>query len=46
MPEGLSNFYILRKGLLAALDGELIEEDYDDIEEENLLEMLKKAVWY
>ena len=33
-PEGLSNFYILHEGMLAALDGELIEQDYDDIEEE------------
>ena len=34
IPEGLSNFYILHEGMLAALDGELIEKDYDDIEEE------------
>ena len=34
MPDGLSNFYILHEGMLAALDGELFEEDYDDIEEE------------
>ena len=32
--EGLTDFYILHEGLLASLDGELIEEDYDDIEEE------------
>ena len=32
IPEGLSNFYILHEGMLAALDGELFEEDYDDIE--------------
>ncbi len=33
IPEGLSNFYILHEGMLAALDGELFEEDYDDISE-------------
>tara|TARA_B100001121_G_scaffold249871_1_gene225639 strand:- start:248 stop:1930 length:1683 start_codon:yes stop_codon:yes gene_type:complete len=32
-PLGLSNFYILHEGMLAALDGELFEEDYDDIAE-------------
>ena len=26
IPEGLSNFYILHEGMLAALDGELCEE--------------------
>ena len=34
IPEELTDFYILHEGLLASLDGELIEEDYDDIEEE------------
>ena len=33
IPDGLSNFYILHEGMLAALDGELFEEDYDDISE-------------
>ena len=33
IPE-ISNFYILHEGLLATLDEELIEEDYDDIQEE------------
>ena len=33
IPKGLSNFYILHEGMLAALDGELFEEDYDDISE-------------
>ncbi|MDC3088112.1 membrane protein insertase YidC [Candidatus Pelagibacter sp.] len=32
IPE-ISNFYILHEGLIATLDGELIEEDYDDIQE-------------
>ena len=29
----ISNFYILHEGLIATLDDELIEEDYDDIQE-------------
>ncbi len=29
----ITNFYILHEGLVATLDDELIEEDYDDIEE-------------
>ena len=33
IPEGLSNFYILHEGPIATLDGELYEEDYDDIQE-------------
>ena len=45
MPEGLSNFYILHEGMLAALDGELIEEDYDDIEEENLVKVTRAGLW-
>jgi len=32
MPD-ISNFYILHEGLVATLDDELIEEDYDDIQE-------------
>ena len=30
----ISNFYILHEGLIATLDDELIEEDYDDIRDE------------
>ena len=30
----ISNFYILHEGFIATLDDELIEEDYDDIQEE------------
>ena len=29
----ITNFYILHEGLVATLDDELVEEDYDDIEE-------------
>ena len=28
-----NRFYILHEGLIATLDGDLIEEDYDDIKE-------------
>ena len=45
IPDGLSNFYILHEGLLAALDGELIEEDYDDIEEQKFSKNANK-VWF
>ena len=45
IPEGLSNFYILHEGMLAALDGELIEKDYDDIEEEKFSMSAQKG-WF
>jgi YidC/Oxa1 family membrane protein insertase len=45
MPDGLSNFYILHEGMLGALDGELIEEDYDDIEEEKFSKKANKG-WF
>ena len=45
IPEGLSNFYILHEGMLAALDGELIEEDYDDIEEQKFSKNANKG-WF
>ena len=45
MPEGLSNFYILHEGMLAALDGELIEEDYDDIQDEKFSKNANKG-WF
>ena len=45
MPDGLSNFYILHEGMLAALDGELIEEDYDDIEEKKFSKNANKG-WF
>ena len=38
----ITDFYILHEGLIATLDDELIEEDYDDIQEKNLQEQLKK----
>ena len=45
MPEGLSNFYILHEGMLAALDGELFEEDYDEIEDEKFTKNANKG-WF
>ncbi len=45
IPDGLSNFYILHEGMLAALDGELFEEDYDDIKEEKFKKNASKG-WF
>ena len=42
IPE-ISNFYILHEGLIATLDDELIEEDYDDIEENKFTKTAKKG---
>ncbi len=41
----ISNFYILHEGLLATLDGELIEEDYDDIQEKKFSRNASKG-WF
>ena len=41
LPE-ISGFYILHEGFLSVLDDELIEEDYDDIQEKNLHKLHKK----
>ena len=43
IPEGLSNFYILHEGPIATLDDELIEEDYDDIQEQKFSKIAKKG---
>jgi YidC/Oxa1 family membrane protein insertase len=43
IPEGLSNFYILHEGPIATLDDELIEEDYDDIQEKKFTRISKKG---
>jgi YidC/Oxa1 family membrane protein insertase len=45
IPEGLSNFYILHEGLIADLDDELIEEDYDDIQEKRYSKNASKG-WF
>ena len=42
IPE-ISNFYILHEGLIATLDGELIEEDYDDIQEKKFTRVAQKG---
>ncbi len=43
VPEGLSNFYILHEGPIATLDGELIEEDYDDIQDQKFSRISEKG---
>ena len=42
IPE-ISNFYILHEGLIATLDDELIEEDYDDIQEKKFTRTAQKG---
>jgi len=44
IPE-ISNFYILHEGLIAHLDDELIEEDYDDIQEKKFSKTAQKG-WF
>jgi len=44
IPE-ISNFYILHEGLIANLDDQLIEEDYDDIQEEKFTKIAQKG-WF
>ena len=39
----ISNFYILHEGLIATLDDELIEEDYDDIQEKKFSQIAQKG---
>ena len=39
----ISNFYILHEGLIADLDDELIEEDYDDIQEQKFTKIAQKG---
>ena len=43
VPDGLSNFYILHEGPIATLDDELIEEDYDDIQEKKFSRTSQKG---
>tara|TARA_B100001741_G_scaffold300126_1_gene287107 strand:+ start:721 stop:2400 length:1680 start_codon:yes stop_codon:yes gene_type:complete len=42
IPE-ISNFYILHEGLIATLDDELIEEDYDDIQDKKFSKTAQKG---
>ena len=44
IPE-ISNFYILHEGPIATLDDELIEEDYDDIQEKKFSQTAQKG-WF
>ena len=39
----ITDFYILHEGLVATLDDELIEEDYDDIQEKKFSRIAKKG---
>jgi len=39
----ITNFYILHEGLIATLDDELIEEDYDDIKEKKFSRIANKG---
>ena len=39
----ISNFYILHEGLIATLDDEFIEEDYDDIQEKKFAKTAQKG---
>ena len=43
IPENITDFYILHEGLVATLDEELIEEDYDDIQEKKFTRVAKKG---
>ncbi len=44
IPE-ISGFYILHEGLIATLDDELIEEDYDDIQEKKFSQIAQNG-WF
>ena len=43
IPEDLKGFYILHEGFIAVLDGELKEDDYDDIEEKKIVREANKG---
>ncbi len=43
IPEGLQNFFILHEGPISVLDDELIEEDYDDIQDKKFSKIAKKG---
>ena len=44
-PEDVMGFYILHEGFIGVFDGELKEDDYDDIKEKKLLEILITVGW-
>ena len=41
--QNITDFYILHEGLIATLDDELIEEDYDDIQEKKFTKVAQKG---
>ena len=43
IPEGLQNFYILHEGPISSLDDELIEGDYDDIQDKKFSKTAQKG---
>ena len=43
IPEDLMNFFILHEGPIATLDDELIEEDYDDIQDKKFSKTAQKG---
>ena len=43
IPDDLLNFFILHEGPIATLDDELIEEDYDDIQDKKFSKTAKKG---
>jgi len=43
IPEDLLNFFILHEGPIATLDDELIEEDYDDIQDQKFSKISQKG---
>ena len=43
IPNNITDFYILHEGLVATLDEELIEEDYDDIQEKKFTRIAQKG---
>ena len=43
IPEGISNFYILHEGPIAYLKDELVEEDYDDIQDQKFSQVSQKG---
>ena len=43
IPSSISGFYILHEGFLSVLDDELIEEDYDDIQEKKFTQTAQEG---
>jgi len=43
IPEDMTDFYINHEGFVSSLNGELIEEDYDDIQEKKFTKIAQKG---